>query len=235
MASSSIRETDLYAPIKRMLEGQGYSVKGEIGAADIVACRGDEDPLIVELKTGFSLSLFHQAVARQAVTDNVYIAVPRKSGTAFRKSLKANTSLCRRLGVGLVTVRLSDGLVEIHADPAPYKPRQSKRKKESLLKEFAKRIGDPNKGGATRTKLVTAYRQDALRCAHVLRENGASKAAHVAQSSGVETARRIMADNHYGWFERIKTGVYALTRAGGEALSDYGDAIELIVQKTEQD
>lgn len=234
MASSSIRETDLYAPIKRMLEGQGYVVKGEIGAADIVACRGDEEPLIVELKTGFSLSLFHQAVARQALTDKVYIAVPRKSGTAFRKSLKANTSLCRRLGVGLVTVKLADGSVEIHADPTPYKPRKSKRKKESLLQEFAKRIGDPNKGGTTRTKLVTAYRQDALRCALVLQENGATKAVYVAQSSGVERARRIMADNHYGWFERIKTGIYTLTLAGGEALSDYGDAIDSIVQKTKK-
>lgn len=235
MASSSIRETDLYAPIKLMLEGQGYSVKGEIGAADIVACRGDEDPLIVELKTSFSLSLFHQAVARQSLTDKVYIAVPRKRGTAFRKSLKANTSLCRRLGVGLVTVRLADGAVEIHADPTPYKPRKSKRKRENLLKEFGKRIGDPNKGGATRTKLVTAYRQDALRCALVLQSNGATKAIHVSRSSGIERARRIMADNHYGWFERIKTGFYTLTRAGGEALSDYGDTIELIRQKIEQD
>ncbi len=231
MATSPIRETDLYAPINGMLEAKGYTVKGEIGAADVVACRGEEDPLIVELKTGFSLSLFHQAITRQALTDKVYIAVPRNRGTAFRKSLKANTSLCRRLGLGLVTVRLADGLVEIHADPTPYKPRKSKRKKEALLKEFAKRVGDPNKGGATRTKLVTAYRQDALRCVHVLRENGATKAAHVAQMSGVETARRIMADNHYGWFERIQTGVYALTLSGRAALSDYSDTIELILQK----
>jgi hypothetical protein len=80
MAALSIKETDLYAPIKRMLEGQGYVVKGEIGAVDVVAVRGDEEPLIVELKTGFSLSLFHQAIARQAITDAVYVAVPRGAG-----------------------------------------------------------------------------------------------------------------------------------------------------------
>ena len=70
-----------------MLEGQSYEVKGEIGAADVVAVRGGEAPVIVELKTSFSLSLFHQAIARQAITDAVYIAVPRGAGRMFLKSL----------------------------------------------------------------------------------------------------------------------------------------------------
>jgi len=230
MAKSSVRETDLYAPIKLMLEGQGYEVKSEIGAADIVARRGEEDPLIVEMKTGFSLSLFHQAIARQALTDTVYIAVPRGQGAAGRKPLKANTALCRRLGLGLITVRLVDGQVEIHADPTPYTPRKSKRRKTELLREFDKRVGDPNKGGSTRQGLMTAYRQDALRCLHILHADGATKAAHVAQQSGVETARRIMADNHYGWFERIQTGIYALTHSGQKAVSDYSNAIETLIR-----
>ncbi len=34
MAASGLRETDLYPPVKLLLEGQGYEVKGEIGAAD---------------------------------------------------------------------------------------------------------------------------------------------------------------------------------------------------------
>jgi hypothetical protein len=42
-------EADLYDPIKRFLEAQGYSVKGEIGACDIVAVRGEDGPVIVEL------------------------------------------------------------------------------------------------------------------------------------------------------------------------------------------
>jgi len=233
MASSSIRETDLYAPLKLMLEGQGYEVKSEIGAADIVARRGDEDPLILEMKTGFSLSLFHQAIARQAVTDIVYIAVPRGQGAAFRKSLESNTALCRRLGLGRITVRLSDGFVETHADPTPYTPRKSKRKKAALLREFTKRTGDPNNGGSTRKGLMTAYRQDALRCLHILHVDGATKAAHVAQRSGVETARRIMADNHYGWFERVQTGIYRLTLAGQKAVNDSGATIEPLTRNQE--
>ena len=31
------RESELYAPVKALVEAQGYVVKGEIGAADIVA------------------------------------------------------------------------------------------------------------------------------------------------------------------------------------------------------
>ena len=79
MPRSNLRETDLYAPVKALLEGQGYCVKSEIGAADIVVIRSEEDPVIVELKTGFLLALIHQGIARQAMTDAVYLAVPRGS------------------------------------------------------------------------------------------------------------------------------------------------------------
>lgn len=225
MTSPSIKETDLYPPIKRMLEAQGYIVKGEIGAADVVAVRGGEEPVIVELKTGFSLSLFHQAIARQAITDAVYIAVPQGAGRLFSKALSDNRALCRRLGLGLITVRMADGFIEIHADPEPYRPRQSKVRKARLLREFAKRVGDPNNGGATRRGLVTAYRQDALQCLRVLSREGPLKASHVSKLSGVARARTIMADDHYGWFERVTTGIYGLTPKGAAAVAGYAGEI----------
>ncbi|MEO1330406.1 MAG: DUF2161 family putative PD-(D/E)XK-type phosphodiesterase [Pseudomonadota bacterium] len=222
MSASQPRETDLYAPLKRLLEGQGYAVKGEVGPADLVALRGSEAPLIVELKTRFSLALVHQAIERQALSDTVYVATPRGSGRAFQTALARNLRLCRRLGLGLITVRLSDGFVEIHCDPAPYRPRPSKPKKDRLLREFARRVGDPNAGGSSRRAgLVTAYRQDALRCARLLAEQGPTKAARVAAATGIAKARAILADDHYGWFERVARGVYALTPAGTEALDRY--------------
>ena len=141
-----MRETDLYEPIKALLESQGYAVKAEVGPADVVAVRGDEPPVIVELKTGFSLSLLHQATERQAITDAVYVAVPAGEGGVGHKALKRNLKLCRRLGLGLVSVRPRDGHLVIHADPVPYKPRKSKRRESMLLREFARRDGD--QGGA---------------------------------------------------------------------------------------
>ncbi len=206
-----MRETDLYEPIKRFLEQQGYEVKAEIGAADIVGVRRNEPPLIVETKTGFSLSLFHQGTERQAITDLVYIAVPLGCGQAARKALQRNLKLCRLLGLGLLTVGPRNPQVQVHADPGPYRPRQSKGKKTRLLGEFVRRVGDPNVGGATRKGLVTAYRQEATRCAQFLCEHGATKAALVAKGTGVPHARRIMADNHYGWFQRLGSGIYDLT------------------------
>lgn len=215
-----MKETDLYPPIKALLEQQGYEVKSEIGPADVVALRaGDEAPVIVELKTSFSLSLLHQAVARQAITDWVYIAVPRAPGKRFLKSLKDNKTLCRRLGLGLITVRLSDNHTEIHLDPGPYSPRKSKLRTSRLLREFARREGDPNSGGAARTThLITAYRQDALKLAEYLQMHGASRGAETAKATGVTRATTIMRDDHYGWFEKVTRGVYQLTPRGVEAL-----------------
>ena len=212
-----ILETELYQPVKTFLEGQGYEVKAEIGAADIMACREGADPIIVELKTAFSLSLFHQAVTRQAITDHVYIAVPRGTGRKFQNALKNNLKLARRLGLGVISVRMSDSFVEVHIDPKPYTPRKSKQRLGHLLKEFSRRTGDPNIGGSTRTKLVTAYRQDALRCAVFLEINGPSRGAIVAKSTGVGRATQIMAADYYGWFERVERGIYGLTPKGREA------------------
>lgn len=215
-----MREQDLYPPIKALLEGQGYVVKGEVGAADVMACRGDEAPVIVELKRGFALALYHQAVERLKVTDLVYIAVPKPTGRTARRALKDNLAMCRRLGIGLITV-LEDGRTEVQCDPGPYAPRKSKVKTARLLREFQRLEGDPNDGGATRHGIVTAYRQDALRCAAHLVEAGPSKGAVVAKATGVKAATRVMADNHYGWFARVEKGIYAVTDKGREGLKHW--------------
>ena len=202
----AIKETELYAPVKAYLSAQGYEVKGEVAMADIVAMPRNSpsggEPLIVELKTSFSLTLFHQAISRQSMSDQVYIAVPRKSG------------------IGLMTINMSDGSVKVHCEPAPFTPRKNKAKKSRLVAEFETRHGDPNKGGMTGETQMTAYRQGALRCAKVLYDEGACKASYVAKMAGYEKARALMASNHYGWFEKVERGIYGLTPEGAKALTD---------------
>ncbi len=217
------REDELYPPIKKLLERQGYTVKGEVGAVDVMARRGDEPPVIVELKLRFSLALFHQAITRLAVTDLVYIAVPRPTGRSARRVLKDNVTLCRRLGLGLITV-LEDGRTEVQCDPGPYAPRKSQKRQMRLLREFDRLRGDPNAGGATRHGLVTAYRQDALRCAAFLATHGASKGSVVASGAAVPKATQIMAKNHYGWFLRVSTGIYDVTKEGRKGLIDWAES-----------
>jgi len=155
----------------------------------------------------------------------VYMAVARGTGKRFHKSVKDMTRLCRRLGLGLMTVRLSDGLVQVHCDPGPYAPRKNTRKQGQLLREFAGRVGDPNDGGQTRVGLITAYRQDALKMAVYLFEAGASKGADVARETGVTRATTMMRDDHYGWFEKVEKGVYGLTPKGAGAVSDSADVL----------
>lgn len=216
---SKAKEADLYGPVKSYLQKQGYEVKGEVGAADIVGRRGD-DLVVVELKLGFSLALFHQGIERLAVTDDVYLAVPAGGKT---KALRNNVKLARRLGLGVLTVRLRDGFVEALADPGPYAARKISRKKKTLLRAFDRLEGDPNDGGATRHGIVTGYRQDALKCARFLAVHGPSKGARVAEWTEVPSATRIMADDHYGWFQRVERGVYGLTDKGRSGLADWGD------------
>ena len=222
-----MRETDLYPPIKAFLEAQGYTVKSEVEGCDVVAIRGEEPPVIVEMKTGFSLSLVFQGVTRQGVADDVYLAVPPFPARVGRRN--DVLALCRRLGLGLLTVRLEPTpFVEALLDPAEYRPRRRRRHLGRLLREFQRRVGDPNQGGSGRRKLMTAYRQDALRCAAYLEVSGPTKAAVVAGAAGVARARVMMYADHYGWFERpagTPPGVYGLTPKGRAALEEYADVV----------
>lgn len=214
-----MREADLYAPVKAHLEAQGYEVKAEIGDCDVLARRGEEPPVVVELKLTFSLALVMQGVARQALFDHVYLAVPVSSERGWKLRYKDIIRLCRRLGFGLLAVR--EGGVEAHLDPGPYQPRRNTSKAGRLIREFDRRVGDPNTGGTTGVKRMTAYRQDALICAAHLAAHGPSTAAEVAKTTGVERAGQMFRADHYGWFERVERGVYRLTPKGAvEALGE---------------
>ena len=183
---------------------------------DVVAVRGEEPPVIVELKRVFGLSLVLQGVDRLALTDRVYLAVGQ-----WPKHMKNVKKLCRRLGLGLLVVARERA--DVVLDPLPYKPRPNKRKAGRLLGEHRRRVGDPNLGGsAMRAPLMTAYRQEALRCAAaLLASDGPMKLAAVRAAADAPRAASILRDDFYGWFERVERGVYALTPAGRVGLSQH--------------
>lgn len=205
-------ETELYAPVKALLEAQGYDVKGEIRGCDVVAVRGDEPPVIVELKRTFGLGLVHQGIDRLAMTDAVYLAVG-----AWPTRMLATRRLCRRLGLGLIVV--SHDRAEVVVDPLPYQPRRNRRRATALLGEHRRRIGDPTEGGSVKRPIMTAYRQEALRCAALL-AGGPMRLREMRAADDVPNAGRIVRDNVYGWFERTERGTYALSPRGREAGED---------------
>ncbi len=216
-------ETDLYLPVKSLLESQGYTVKAEVNSCDVVAMRGDDPPVIVELKTGLTLQLFYQAMDRLALTDAVYIAIAKPKRAVPPDAVK----LCKRLGLGLIVVAKS-GTVEVIADPLPYSPRHHAKRKTALLKEFRNRQGDPNIGGSTKTKLMTAYKQDALRCLAHLHVNGPTKISLLRKETKVDRAAMILRSDYYGWFVKQERGIYSVTVEGVKATSLFNSEITFL-------
>jgi hypothetical protein len=212
---SAVRETSLYAPVKRFLETLGFDVKGEICGCDLVALRGDEPPRVVigELKLGFNLELVLQAVNRTAACDEIWLAV-RVSARGGRERDPRVRKLCRFLGFGLLGVSAT-GRVEVIVEPAPWRPRRDGGRRSRLVSEHRRRIGDPVLGGMSKAPIMTAYRQQALACAASL-ANGPRRPSEI--KTAVPDAPKILLRNVYGWFVRVERGVYALTQEGTAAL-----------------
>jgi len=210
-------ESELYPPIKYFLEQQGYEVKGEVGDCDVVAVRGSEGPVIVELKLNLNLTVLLQAVDRFSLSDTVYIGLPHQCSILKSQKKKRVIKLLRQLNVGLVVIQCnqSHGFVEVLLDPGPYQPRLNGKHQQRLLGEFAHRVGDPNAGGSDRRQgLLTVYRQRALAIAQCLGQQGATKASVIAQQLGDSKARDILYRDVYGWFDRHGKGVYSLSPKG---------------------
>jgi hypothetical protein len=215
-------EVSLYPAVKRFLEAAGFDVKGEVVGCDVVAVRRDAGLTlaIVEMKLGFNLELLLQATDRMRAADEVWLAVP-----ATRRGRDRDPRvhrLCRLLGFGLMSVNPARDRIEILVDPGPYRPRPDQRRRARLLSEHARRRGDPSAGGSTRQPVMTAYRQQALACAALLKA-GPGRPKELRPL--VPDAGTILLRNVYGWFERSQRGVYQLTPAGEAALQRWGSEV----------
>lgn len=225
------RETELYEPVKRMLEHLGYEVKGEVNGCDLVAWReGEEEPVLVELKRTFNLQLVFQLLRRTAMSSQVYAAVEyspsrRPGGGSWKDAIR----LCRKLGVGLIGVQFykrKKPAASFLCQPGEVVREVRARKKAARLqKEFAARSGDFNTGGSTGKPLITAYRERALRAAELLAEAGPLPPRALKAQLYDARIGTLLRDNVYGWFERVEHGVYGLTDEGRQALVTYAELL----------
>jgi hypothetical protein len=228
-------ETELYEPVKQALERLGYEVKAEVNHCDVVAVRGEEPPVIVELKRSFNLPLLVQGIARQKLSDLVYVAceLPATGRAPHGLAWSDLERLCRMLGLGLITVRFYKRKkpgVDFLCHPEPYTPRPNKRGAQRLAREFRERSGDYNVGGSSQRKLVTAYREKSLRLAHLLREHGPLSTRRLRELSGNAKAAAMLQDNYYRWFRRVSRGVYALAPEGETALVTYSHVVNELLR-----
>lgn len=219
---SAPSEADLYPPVKAFLERRGYRVKGEIGGCDVLAVKDGAAPVIVELKLRFSLDLVLQGVERLAACEDVYLAVPSGKRRKGRDPLRDRRigKLCRMLGLGLMTIG-PRGAVDVLFDPAPYRPRKKAARLRLILDEHARRHGDPHRGGSASGKRLTAYRQEALRCAALIAAQDSMTVAELRATDLVPRAAAILQRDVYGWFARIARGRYRLSPGGEAAIRLY--------------
>ncbi|MEY9092263.1 DUF2161 family putative PD-(D/E)XK-type phosphodiesterase [Paenibacillus sp. RC84] len=226
-------ETELYGPVKAYWEKLGYDVRGEVRHCDLVAVLEGEPPVVVELKRSLTVPLLIQGLRRQDVTHRVYIAIelPAKGRVPHRMTWADIRKLCGRLGLGLITVQFyktKKPAVEVVCEPPGFgdaaparKTSVRKRAAERVLGEFRERSADYNVGGSRGLKLVTAYREKALHCALLLREQGPLSPRRLRELTGNAKTAALLQRNVYGWFTRVRRGLYGLTRSGEEALDTF--------------
>lgn len=221
------KETDLYNPLRDYLLSQGYTVRSEVKGCDAVAER-DGDVIVFELKRNLSISLLAQAVDRQRAFASVYAVVPHPGKRTRSREWSSLCRLLKRLELGLVLVDFGEAggppvapAVEVAFHPAPPHRRTEKRVRQATLSELHGRSIDLNQGGMTGRKIVTAYRERAVQIACYLDALGSSAPARLRHMGTAANTGAVLADNFYGWFQRVERGIYSLTARGREDLGQY--------------
>jgi len=218
-----MKETELYPYLKSYFEEQGFMVQAEVNSIDIVAQK-DDLIIIVEMKTQLNLKLIYQGCQRQQLSDTVYLAVPKVNN---KKTLKERIHILRRLNLGLLEVDMDNKTVEAILDPSDFVIRRSKKKKQKLLKEMSKRVTNINVGGTTKSKLVTSYRESAIKIAYHL-QDGEKTTKELKELSGVIKTTTFLQKNYYNWFYRVRRGVYTLTEQGVKELDEYKELFDVL-------
>ena len=224
---TDFKETDLYEPIRAFLEEEGYQVQAEVKSCDIAAVK-DGQMVIVELKKAFNLKLVYQALERQSLTDQVFVAIPRPKKGQREKAWKDMLKLLKRLELGLLTVALDSPLhtVDVVLEPSDSLAWKNRRKREKVQAELEQRQVDANVGGMTRRKIMTAFREKSIRLACLLEREGQISTAELRER-GLEDHIGILSRNYDKWFQRVEKGVYALSEKGKESLEkeDYAKVV----------
>lgn len=205
-----MKESDLYPAVKAYFEAQGFLVRAEVRDIDAVAQK--EDLLVgIELKRGLTLELVTQGALRQKTCDLVYLAVPKPKRVVRDRAMGNLLYLLRRLELGLLYVDVEKETVLEVLLPSFYDLNAGRRakvkEKARILKEVSRRSFDGNQGGSRGKKLLTAYREDALRTVALLQlvDTVAPKDLKVR---GIKPT--LLRDNHYQWFAKVGHGKYAL-------------------------
>ncbi|MCF7857728.1 MAG: hypothetical protein K9N07_00175 [Candidatus Cloacimonetes bacterium] len=216
-----MKESDLFDPVRNYLSANGYRVRAEVKNCDIVASK-DNRIIIIELKLTPNLELIFQATERQRITPSVYTALPR-AVIKSTKRWKKFKYILKRLGVGLILIDLDDpnDQIEIILHPIKFQKKKNTRLKSSIIRELDNRSQNLNIGGINRTKIITAYKENAIQIAVYLNKLGASSPKKLRSYQTGKKTLSILSNNYYGWFQRISRGVYDVTSVGKKEIQNF--------------
>lgn len=208
-------------------------MRSEVRGCDITAVKDDE-LVVVECKTTLSLKLIYQGVERQESADSVYLAIPvypDKKIPHYRHLAR----LLKRLELGLITVTFlkTKKKVDVLIHPKEWKKRRAKKKRMAIIREMEGRSGNYNTGGS-RSKIMTAYKENALLIAHHLAKGGAQSSPQLKKLGTGDKTYTILYKNFYGWFEKERKGVYNLTSQGHKALDEHKELIAAFKVNSEE-
>ena len=215
-------EKELYPPVRDLFEKRGYKVNAEVKDCDMTAVKGDEF-VIVELKRNMTVTLLAQGLKRQRTGADVFVAVPKPKNYSFNK-FRQVFSVLKKLELGLIFVSLRGGhsFAEIVFEPKPYTSTyKNYKKRNEILREIDGRSIDTNTGGVTGTKIVTAYTEKCIKVACILDMYGELSPKQIRDYGGADNTPSILRFNSYGWYEKVRKGVYRITDEGRKGLLDY--------------
>ncbi len=234
--AEKIYEVDMFPPIERYLNERGFEVYGEVNGCDVVGVK-EGALVIVELKRHLHMDVLMQAVKRQRLTSEVYIAVLSPKPSFRSRKRNEIRHLLRRLELGLLSVSFDNGNASVDEIMHPKRfdrkrsIEQSKKTRDKLLREVAGRHKNINIGGSYQVEVMTAYREMSIFIACCLDRFGPLSAKKLRALGTSERTYSILYNNYYGWFVRESRGVYGLTKAGIHAYQDYGEVVKYYKEK----
>jgi|AntRauTorcE11897_2_1112592.scaffolds.fasta_scaffold05042_1 hypothetical protein len=220
-------ERDMYPILKKYFESLGYTVKAEVNDIDIMALK-DDVVILVEMKTSLNTQLIAQGIKRRSLGDLVYLSILKPSDKVLKSNhFKDKCLILNTLELGLMLVDKKYQIVDVYMDPTHHPVRQRTKKKNALLKEFNERKTSFNIGGANKRKIITAYRELALLALYYIKDSPKSTKELRAYTQRTKVVD-ILQKNYYGWFKRLRRGIYGITDEGEKALETYEDIINTL-------
>ena len=232
-----MKETQLYEPIKNYFLQNGYSIQAEVKNCDI-AFLEHKNLVVIEMKNNFNLKLLYQAMDRKSFADKVFIAINRPKN--FRKKeIKNMLKILKSLNIGFISVSLDSPIkkVEIILEPYEDKIKRKTRKRKMVLNEINRRNLNINIAGSTKKDaILTAYREKVIFIACILDKIGESSASNIQKQFSIQNVSYILQKNYYGYFYKVKRGIYTLSENGKKMLKQeiFKEAIEYYKKEVEK-